>query len=341
MKLDSRPGSALTLVADTTARFADFAPYVGAAGDDGTVTFQAALKDGGAGIFAGDGGPVATVFATAGGPFADVFSHADAGPGGAACAYAHLARGGSAVIRVVGGRAVAIARTPDPFRDIGPLGPTMNAAGTVAFRADRAPGERGVFTARAGAPIEIVADTRGTFAGFEGLPVVTRDGTVVFRADHKDGRQSVLAARGGVLATIAATGERFRALGHFPGANDAGAVSFGATLASGVEGVFVAAGGETTTVADSSGPFESFRGAWINNAGGVVFCATPKGGALGIYRGPDPKRDAILGTGDPLLGSTITEFALNPVSVNDAGQVAIRVRLADGRQLIVRADPAR
>ena len=44
--------------------------------------------------------------------------------------------------------------------------------------------------------------------------------------------------------------------------------------------------------------------------------------------------------GDALFGSTVADFALNPVSFNDAGQVAIRATLANGRQLIVRADPA-
>jgi hypothetical protein len=38
-------------------------------------------------------------------------------------------------------------------------------------------------------------------------------------------------------------------------------------------------------------------------------------------------------------GSTVAELASNPVSVNAVGQVAIRVRLTDGRQLILRADP--
>ena len=38
--------------------------------------------------------------------------------------------------------------------------------------------------------------------------------------------------------------------------------------------------------------------------------------------------------------ATVVDFALNPVSVNERGQMAIRVALADGRQFILRADPA-
>jgi len=73
----------------------------------------------------------------------------------------------------------------------------------------------------------------------------------------------------------------------------------------------------------------------------VVFIATPRGGTLGLFAGPDPVADRILALGDPLFGSTVTEFASNPVSVNAAGQVAVRVRLTEGRQLILRADPVR
>jgi hypothetical protein len=61
---------------------------------------------------------------------------------------------------------------------------------------------------------------------------------------------------------------------------------------------------------------------------------------LGLFAGPDREADRILALGDPLLGSTVTELASNPVSVNAASQVTIRARLTDGRQLILRADPS-
>ena len=91
--------------------------------------------------------------------------------------------------------------------------------------------------------------------------------------------------------------------------------------------------------ADPDGAFEACRGALITSAGAVVCIATPRGGSLGLFAGPDPEADRILALGDPLLGSTVEELASNPVSVNAAGQVAIRAKLTDGRQLILRADP--
>jgi hypothetical protein len=123
--------------------------------------------------------------------------------------------------------------------------------------------------------------------------------------------------------------------------NDAGIVAFCADLQAGGSGVFTAASGEIETVVDSSGPFESFRGVLINDAGDLVFCATPSGGALGVFAGPDPVGDRVLSLGPPLFGSPVAGFALNPVSINRAGQIAIRVALEDQRQFIIRAEPGR
>jgi hypothetical protein len=69
--------------------------------------------------------------------------------------------------------------------------------------------------------------------------------------------------------------------------------------------------------------------------------ATPRGGSLGLFDGPDPDAHRILALGDPLLDTAVEDFAANPVSVNACGQVAIRASLADGRHVILRADPAR
>jgi hypothetical protein len=101
----------------------------------------------------------------------------------------------------------------------------------------------------------------------------------------------------------------------------------------------MAASGQVACVVDAEAGFESFRGVLINNTGPVAFYATPVGGQLGIYTGPDPLRHRVLGLGDTLFGATVADFALNPVSVNEAGQLAIRVALDDGRQFILRGDP--
>ena len=214
----------------------------------------------------------------------------------------------------------------------------MNEAGTVAFRADRTAGVSGIF-AGDGAAVATVADTEGPWSRFHGLPVINRGGTVVFRADRKVGAQGIYAGRGGSIRTVAETGDLFETLAPFPAANHHGTVAFAATLRAGGAGIFTVDEGRITRIIDTDGAFEACRGALITSAGAVVHIATPRGGSLGLFAGPDPEADRILAIGDPLLGSIVAEFASNPVSVNAAGQVAVRARLTDGRQLILRADP--
>ena len=219
-----------------------------------------------------------------------------------------------------------IADTTGPFNRIGPLGPTMNDSGVVAFRAGLKAGGDGIFIGRGSGPLITIADTSGPFSGFQGLPVVNNSGTVVFRADLKEGGRGIYQGHGESLTTIADTRDLFSDIGLFPSANDKGSVVFSATLQAGGAGIFTVTEGQITTVVNTNSRFESFRGALINNRGTIIFFATPRGGELGIYSGPNPIGDKIISMGDPLFGSTVADFALNPVSLNDVGQIAIRVR---------------
>jgi hypothetical protein len=325
-----------TVIATTGERFSDFAPYVASVNDAGTVAFQAALRGGGTGVFTGSGGAVAE----AAGPalLAGVTSHPDLNGAGAMSFYGDVPRGGQGVVFLLGDGLQTIADTRGRFASIGPLGPTMNEAGMVAFRADRAAGVSGIF-AGDGDAVATVADTEGAWSRFHGLPVINRGGTVVFRADRKDGVDGIYAGRGGSIRTVAETGDLFETLALFPSVNDRGIVAFAATLRAGGAGIFTVDEGRITRIIDTDDAFEACRGALITSAGAVVHIATPRGGSLGLFAGPDPEADRILALGDPLLGSTVAELASNPVSVNATGHVAIRVRLTDGRQLILRADP--
>jgi hypothetical protein len=78
------------------------------------------------------------------------------------------------------------------------------------------------------------------------------------------------------------------------------------------------------------------RGALVDDEGNVVFFATPKGGALGVYDGAER---LIVGVGAPAFGARVVDFALNPASINADGHLALRVALDDGREVIARADP--
>jgi hypothetical protein len=324
------------VVATTGERFSGFAPYVASVNDAGLVAFQAALRDGGSAVFAGDGGEIEELVQRS--LHAGVTSHPDLNNARDLSFYGELPRGGQATFLHRGGRLQIVADTYGAFASIGPLGPTMNEGGTVAFRGDSADQASGIFTGD-GAAVTTVADTNGPWARFHGLPVMTDDDTVVFRADRKDGVEGIYAGRGGSIRPIAETGERFESLGLFPSANQRGTVAFAATLRSGVAGIFTDDAGRSTCVTETDRAFEAYRGALITNAGAVVIIGTPRGGRLGLFAGPDPEADRILALGDSILDSTVEDFAANPVSVNASGQVGIRASLADGRDVILRADP--
>jgi hypothetical protein len=325
-----------TVIASTGEQFSDFAPYVASVNDAGTVAFQAVLRGGGSGVFTGSGAAVTEVV----GPteLAAVTSHPDLNEAGAVSLYGDLQGGGQGVFLLCDGHLQTIARTPGVFASIGPLGPTMNEAGTVAFRADRPFGISGIFTGD-GAGFETVADTGGRWSRFHGLPVIAKDGTVVFRADRSDGVQGVYIGHEGRIRAVVETGDQFQTVAPFPSVNDRGTVAFAATLVAGGAGIFTVRNGRIITIIGPDGAFEACRGALINAVDEVVCIATPRGGRLGLFAGADPDGDRILCLDDPLLGSTVAELASNPVSVNAAGQVAIRVTLADGRGVILRADP--
>lgn len=327
----------LTTIAETSDRFRDFSPYVAAINDAGTVAFQATLLDGTTGIFTGSGGVVASRLESTGDVASRFYSHPDINNEGALCVYGVLAGGHERVLLAHEGGVIAFADTSGPFLSICPLGPTMNHRGAVAFRANTRAQRSGVFTRLPDGSLVTVADT-GRFAGFQGLPVITDDGSVVFRADLPKGGHGIYRSRGQDLEAVAMTGDRFHTLGFFPSANVHDTVVFCATLRSGDAGIFRAKDGNISTIAGTNDGFESFRGALINDSGTVFFYATPRGGRLGIYAGPDPVRDAVLSIGDPLFGSTVVDFALNPVSINERGQLAIRVRLASSMQWIVRVE---
>jgi hypothetical protein len=328
-----RPGPyALTPIADTSAAFADFTPYVPAVNDRGVVAFQAAVRDGGSGVFAGSGEAIAAVVELPAGEYREVISHPDIDDLGSVCLYASSRESRREAIRVDDGRITVIAH------DAGPLGPTMSSNGSVACRVDLGSGRAAILAMHGGFLTEIAA-TAAVFSAFWGLPVINRTGSVVFRADLKAGGQAVCVGDGALLATVAETGAAFTGIGQFPTMNDAGAVAFCATLEGGRSGVYIASAGDIVTVIDGASPYESFRGVLLDNAGRVVFYATPRGGELGVFAGDDPQRDCIVGLGASRFGSSVVDFALNPVSINGAGQIAIRLKLADGRQFIVRADP--
>lgn len=331
MQSRSVPSYTLVKIAETGARFSDFAPFVPSINDNGRIAFQAALHSGASGVFAGAGAAIHTIADPIEGQFSHIRSHPDINNSNQVCFFAELRSGQSGVF-LIEDRAIKLLSPSH-----GPLGPTLNNKGDIAFRSTGKSANAAIFARRDGAN-ELLAETGSVFQGFHGLPVINQAGTVVFRADMSTGGHAIFEANDTDCRSIVQLESEFQSLGGFPISNDAGEIGFCATLHDGHSGIFAARNGSVELLIDSRSGYESFRGVLINNSGLVAFYATPFGGSLGIFAGPDPVRNHLLSIGSPLFGSTVSEFALNPVSLNEAGQLAIRVRLTDQRQFILRAD---
>lgn len=329
-------------IARTGAGFAGFGPYVPSISEQGEVAFFAELAGGGTGVFCGNGGDLRTLFEA--GSAARVSSHPDLCANGAVCFYAE--DGGD-----VGMYVAHAGSTRRIATRAGPLGPSASG-NALAWRAEH----EGAPALYAGtldeSPVRIAeAGPTSGYESFHGIPVITPAGSVCFRATTRAGDHeiSLWSAPNGI-ATIASTAHGFSRLGNFPSINDRGEIAFAAARAKNggdasvteVEGIFAGHAGRLEPVLENDGQnglaFESFRGALVDNAGRVVFFATPRGGSLGIYCGPDAAIHRVLGVGDSLLGASVREFALNPVSINAEGQLAVRVGLTNGEGVIVRAD---
>jgi hypothetical protein len=325
----------LMVIAGNSGPFSDFGPYVPSINDRGGVAFFATRRGGATGVFCGDGGPIQTLHQKA-----TFRSHPDINDDETLCVYADLADKSQVVL--FGKPAAppeAVAHEGIPA--IGPLGPMINAAGAIAFRATSAAGRAGIYLAIDG-ELTRLAEAGDRIGGFDGLPVILDDGSVVFRADHADGAQGIHRWRaGGALECVVQTGEAFRELGRFPSANACGTVAFTATRRDGTSGVFtIDVRGSVVTMVESAKVFENFRGALIDDTGRIVFYATPSGGELTIYamEGPGAAPRRVIGLRDEFGTCPLTDFALNPVSFNNTGQIALRLKLADGRQFIARLD---
>jgi hypothetical protein len=320
-----------TLIAETGERFTDFWPYVPGVDDAGRVCFQAALRTGGSGVFLWDGVELVDVAAPP--EIESAISHPDLDARGSVTFYGTNANGADAVFVRRAGVLDVVTSTTAGFSTIGPLGPTMNADGAVAFRADPEPDVSAVF-AFDETGLRRVADTTTDWSAFQGLPVIADDGSVVVRGERPDGTEAIVRSTLGGARTIVGTGGRFASLGRFPDVGHDGAIAFAATLAGGGD-VVVVARGDALEHVDERGAYESFRGVLLAGEA-VVRIATPVRGGLGLFAGPDPGRDRILEIGRPLFGSTVADLAANPVSVSATGYLAVRASLDDGRQVILR-----
>ena len=327
-----------TKIADTSGPFDYlFTPSIN---DSGTVAFIATLDAGGEGVFIGNGTTITTV--------AD-----DSGPFFAFAEYLRINNSNkvafigwpdtvdrSGVFISDGTTTTTIDDTTGPFIEF--QGLSINNNNVVAFIGRRLIGgfinkTTDVVTGD-GTTVTTIADDSGKFDGFYETSI-NDSGTVAFIATLDAGGKGVFIGDGTTITTVADDSGPFM---FFNGAeiNSGGAVAFSAGPDIGGLGIFIYDGIATTKVVDDSGPFDRLWGFGLNDSGTVAFYARLDGGvAIGIFTGPDPVADKVIQTGDALFGSTVTNIEFYNDALNNSSQIAFRAELADGRQIIARADP--
>jgi hypothetical protein len=307
----------------------------------GTVVFAGTLHSGVRGIFTGDGGGASTVVDDRGSLtsfVAPAISRA-----GAVAFRGYVDTGGSGIfVGAAGGGPVRVlAQTGPCFPDFAFLGgpAALSQGDFIAFVGSQwaLPGScngNSVLRILVG---PITAPVLGTYVQGIGLPLgspsVNDTGSIVFSEGSGLSTES-----GSLRRRVAEQGATFSGFGSPPSINDAGTIAFQAFLTAGGEAILIEDQGAFTTIADTSGSFESLAGPAVNNHGTVAFQAQLDGGGVGIFTGPDPQLDRVIGTGDTLLGAAVYSVSFFR-GLNDAGQIVFWASLSDGRQGVFRANP--
>lgn len=225
--------------------------------------------------------------------------------------------------------------------------PRIDDAGTVTFHVYE-PGEVGLYQ---GDGTEAQLADYALLDSLGSNPDVTGDGRVTFiRFDTPSGPAHVFAGLPGALQVVAEEGSSVSGfaspiaiLCQSQAINAAGEVAFFAFLEDGTWGLFQADGTTIVPRVLTSDGFPGFSQGLLdlNDLGQVAFLAGLGGFEDNVlYNGSDPVADRVIGPGDPLGGSTVTEIRVFfPPFFNNRGQIAFRAELADGTVGIYRADP--
>lgn len=317
----------------------DLYPFFFSINNAGTVAFttEAGIVTGGQ-VFIGNGGPITPIFtSTCTGSCPPIDTSIN---NRGTVVIRHGNESGQGFISVLSG-GVMNTIVADDYIALGP--PFINDREQIVFT-QSIPGEgravivfeRGVFTRIAtnlGDPFARINDPgtvvfSSTVPSEEGVPITT-----------------IFTANGGTTSRIVDPSGPFAVVSPIPDINNRGTVAFSATLDAGGAGIFTIRNGTVTTVADTSGPFAGavFDVYSLNNREEVAFAVTSlsTGLTLGVFTGPDPIADKVIGIGDSLFGSTVMEVRFSRQGLNDQGQVAFWALLQDGRRVVVRADPSK
>lgn len=202
-------------------------------------------------------------------------------------------------------------------------------------------GIEGIYTVNRG-KITTIADSTGPFSYFGPATSINQRGQVAFTADPDDPeRAAVLLGDGKRTAVVVDASGPFEFF-------TSGVVNDGGTAAAQAfpdglipsPSILIRDRHGLRVFVGPDGPFEFPERPLLNNAGLLVFTSTLDGSFdRGVYTGPDPDADKVLGPGDPLAGSTVVGAAAT--GLNNAGEIVLYAELADGRKGLWLAVPRR
>ena len=317
-------------IADNKTKFMTFGPYVPAISDNGRVAFQTTIQSGKQGIYVWIPKSQTCYQLSQEEIQGQAISHPDLTED-KVCFYAKQKRH-SYLCQIPQGTPK---KSINETWSIGPLGPTINALGHIAFRAYNSFGNPLIAMTQHD-DIKVIAQVDEFFHGFQGLPVINRHSQVVFRADLQDGTQGIFLYDQGHLKECVRTGNIFTQLGRFPDLNDQGNVLFSGVKKSGKSGLYKSDDLNITTIVESA--HFHVRGGLINNHDQYLIFGQTPGEPLGLYTGSNLSQSNVLTIGDSFENSFIAEFALNSVSFNSQGKYVLRIALEDSRELIAMAE---
>jgi hypothetical protein len=332
----------------------DFDPFgfdVPAVNNAGFVAFAGTLLDGTTGVFRSNGTTLTPIaLNTDFRRFGDV-SINNAGQVGFEASF--RTPRGEGILRGDGGAVTTIAGTRNAGDfDFVNAGPSLNASGQVAFIGERIVGGNfidGVYVGNGGA-VNAIYDTTANFSDFTGNPSLNDSGTAAFLASLSNGTGGLFVGNGGAFTTVADDSGVFTAVFGFsdPSLNDQGAVAFRAgtnvqdptdNSGSTATGIFLYENGVLTTIIEDAVGGLDFGDPSLNNQGKVAYLTIENFSDYDLVIGDDPVGGRIIGTGDMLLGRTISSLSFGREGFNDNGQLTFTAFFDDGTSAIFLASP--
>ena len=270
---------------------------------------------------------------------------------------ANLDDGDEIILRDDGGSQRTIATTAGRYNFFG-FDTSINNGNVVAFKAelDQEFGfDEGLFSGRNRQVTTRYLGSTSKFQGTDTRPSINNLGNIAFEESNDNERSGIWVTRedGGFRNIALADPEGFVGVGE-PVLNDAGTVAFENNFVdendTPVTAIVTGRGGPLTTIADTTGRFDSFgfRPPSLNNDGAVAFLATLDSFETdGIYVvGPGGARHQVISTDDTLDGRAIQNLVFCEEGLSDTDNLAFVARLEDPdapdgfRAAVFRATPA-